>query len=103
MTLRVTLSDKPHWTFSDLPESYVMYRYGPGQCFGKHVDDFVELANGQHTEYTLLIYLTGSGKPAQQTKQKSATKHSSELSGGETIFYGKNLSFLSAKLCPWAF
>lgn len=65
-----------------------LYKYGPRQSFGKHVDDSVELANGQHTEFTLLIYLTGTGKPAQQTKQKSAAKHSSELSGGETLFYG---------------
>eukprot|EP00878_Enallax_costatus_P004211 GHUV01004441.1.p1 GENE.GHUV01004441.1~~GHUV01004441.1.p1 ORF type:complete len:263 (+),score=95.62 GHUV01004441.1:156-944(+) len=35
------------------------YRYSKGQKFGKHIDDSVEVAPGQFTGYTLLIYLSG--------------------------------------------
>ncbi|KAL3162987.1 hypothetical protein ABBQ32_009419 [Trebouxia sp. C0010 RCD-2024] len=68
-----------------------LYRYRPGQRFGKHVDDSVNLGGGIRTEYTLLIYLTGSGGPAvSKPKGKSAVqgKDSSVLVGGETVFYG---------------
>lgn len=64
-------------------------RYGPEQSFGKHVDDSVEMADGSYTEYTLLIYLSGTGMPATKAKQKPAAKGSATLIGGETIFYGK--------------
>lgn len=70
---------------------YLHHRYGPGQRFGKHVDDSVNLGGGICTEYTLLIYLTGSGgPPVSKPKGKSAVqgKDSSVLVGGETIFYG---------------
>ncbi|KAL4857900.1 hypothetical protein ACK3TF_001878 [Chlorella vulgaris] len=46
-----------------------LYRYKPGQAFGKHIDESNELGAGLYTQYTLLIYL-------------------SRCSGGETIFYG---------------
>ena len=64
------------------------YRYGPGQSFGKHVDDSVEIGNGVYTEYTLLIYLTGAGTPLAKSKQKGTASGSPGLVGGETIFYG---------------
>jgi hypothetical protein len=38
-----------------------LYRYGPGQRFGRHVDDSVELGPGRSTRYTLLVYLSGRG------------------------------------------
>ncbi len=66
-------------------------RYGPGQSFGKHVDDSVDMGDGKYTEYTLLIYLSGSGSPAAKGKQKGVTKPSPGLLGGETIFYGNHL------------
>ena len=72
-----------------LAQSKCTSRYGPGQSFGRHVDDSVEMADGSHTEYTLLLYLTGTGMPAAKGKLKSATKDSSSLHGGETIFYGE--------------
>lgn len=53
----------------------VACRYGVGQRFGKHVDDTVEVAPGQHTRYTLLVYLSGGA-------------HDAPLQGGETVFYG---------------
>lgn len=67
-------------------------RYGPGQRFGKHVDDSVDLGEGIVTEYTLLIYLTGSGsvvvsKP-KGCRPLNQRKDSSDLTGGETTFYG---------------
>ncbi|EFN58883.1 hypothetical protein CHLNCDRAFT_50409 [Chlorella variabilis] len=48
-----------------------IYRYRPGQKFGKHIDESNELGCGQYTQYTLLIYLSTCG-------------------GGETIFYGES-------------
>ncbi|KAL0056244.1 hypothetical protein WJX82_009206 [Trebouxia sp. C0006] len=65
-----------------------LYKYGPGQSFGKHVDDSVDIGDGVYTEYTLLIYLSGSGSPAAKGKQKGVTKPSPSLLEGETIFYG---------------
>ncbi len=49
------------------------------------------MGDGVYTEYTLLIYLSGSGSPAAQGKQKGVTKPSPGLLGGETIFYGNHL------------
>ncbi len=69
-------------------------RYGPGQSFGKHVDDSVDIGDGMYTEYTLLIYLSGSGSPAAKGKQKGVTKPSPGLLGGETIFYGNTTSWV---------
>lgn len=67
------------------------HRYGPGQRFGKHVDDSVNLGGCINTEYTLLIYLTSSSSmAASKTKGRSSVqgKDSSVLVGGETKFYG---------------
>lgn len=76
-------------------------RYGPGQRFGKHVDDSVDLGGGISTEYTLLIYLTGTGSIAVgKTKGRSSMqgKDSSVLVGGETNFYGMLQEPLSANV-----
>lgn len=47
-----------------------LYKYGPGQRFGRHVDQSNRLADGSLTEFTLLVYLNDAG-----------------LEGGETCFY----------------
>mmetsp|Transcript_57886 Transcript_57886/g.125701 ORF Transcript_57886/g.125701 Transcript_57886/m.125701 type:complete len:241 (-) Transcript_57886:391-1113(-) len=47
-----------------------LYKYGPGQCFGKHIDESNDLGCSQRTEMTVLVYLNDHG-----------------LLGGETIFY----------------
>lgn len=47
-----------------------LYKYSPGQRFGRHVDDSVDVGPGRWTEFTLLIYL-------------------SSCEGGETVFYGR--------------
>ena len=77
-------------------------RYGPGQRFGKHVDDSVDLGGGITTEYTLLIYLTGSGSIAvsKGSNGRSAVqgKDSPVLVGGETTFYG-----MFQEACPTYF
>ncbi|BDA40651.1 hypothetical protein COCOBI_01-3040 [Coccomyxa sp. Obi] len=52
-----------------------IYRYTSGQKFGQHYDDSVSLDEERDTQYTLLIYLSGTGSQA--------------LVGGETVFYGK--------------
>lgn len=48
-----------------------LYRYGQGQRFGPHYDESVDIDGAGATEFTLLVYLTGS------------------LSGGETVFYDR--------------
>ena len=48
-----------------------LYRYGPGQRFGPHYDESVDMDGGSATEFTLLVYLTGG------------------LTGGETVFYDR--------------
>ena len=63
-----------------------MCRYDQGQHFGKHVDDSVTIGPGLVTQYTLLIYLTGS------CKQSRMPASLTELRGGETVFYGKAVS-----------
>lgn len=47
-----------------------LYCYQPGQRFGKHVDESVELEDGSVTGTTVLVYLNEEG-----------------LEGGETVFY----------------
>ncbi|KAK7054984.1 hypothetical protein VNI00_003447 [Paramarasmius palmivorus] len=50
-----------------------MYKYTPAQYFGPHYDDSVnDPLNGTHSEWTILIYLTGVEDGVE---------------GGETLFY----------------
>lgn len=53
-----------------LNPNFRFYRYGPGQRFGRHIDESVSLSTTEFTEYTLLIYL-------------------STPVGGETVFYDR--------------
>lgn len=62
---------QPQSTAMPLPRS--IYRYRPGQRFGRHVDDSNDLPGGRFTQYTVLIYLSSCG-------------------GGETVFYGEPLA-----------
>ncbi|KAH9626062.1 hypothetical protein KSS87_001987 [Heliosperma pusillum] len=74
------------------------YRYKAGQRFGRHIDESVDLGDGKHTYYTLLIYLSGGFK----SKSKSDDKSSSDvepLAGGETVFYGSRNSVV-AEVAP---
>ncbi|KAF6261049.1 oxidoreductase [Scenedesmus sp. NREL 46B-D3] len=48
------------------------YRYSRGQKFGRHIDDSVEVAPGQHTGYTLLVYLSGPLEGAAGTTSKGS-------------------------------
>jgi hypothetical protein len=47
-----------------------LYKYGPGQRFGPHVDGTQTLPDGSRTEFTLLLYLNDEG-----------------LEGGATLFH----------------
>ena len=47
-----------------------LYRYGPTQRFGRHVDGAQSLTDGSTTEFTVLFYLNDAG-----------------LEGGATVFY----------------
>jgi hypothetical protein len=56
-----------------LSNNFRLYKYEKGQRFGQHIDESVQVKNGQDwTLYTLLIYLNGP---------------ESGLRGGETFFY----------------
>mmetsp|Transcript_31100 Transcript_31100/g.60882 ORF Transcript_31100/g.60882 Transcript_31100/m.60882 type:complete len:261 (-) Transcript_31100:296-1078(-) len=58
-----------------LNPNFRLYRYLPGQRFGEHIDESVDISPGVKTLYTLLVYLNASGnKPG-------------DVVGGETIFY----------------
>ena len=65
------------------------------------MDDSVDLGGGISTEYTLLIYLTGSGSiGVHKTKGRLSVqgKDSSALVGGETNFYGMHQGQLPANV-----
>ncbi|XP_072963140.1 uncharacterized protein [Typha angustifolia] len=66
-----------------------LYRYTVGQRFGRHIDESVDLGEGQKTQYTLLIYLSG----------KSSNQDSSTLVGGETVFYDQRRGIV-AEVAP---
>ncbi|XP_028768522.1 uncharacterized protein LOC114726124 isoform X2 [Neltuma alba] len=77
-----------------------LYRYNVGQRFGRHIDESVDLGEGNCTYYTLLVYLSGGLK----SSPKNATKKPGDLSvdplsGGETVFYGSRNSVV-AEVAP---
>eukprot|EP00899_Mesostigma_viride_P018151 jgi/Mesvir1/26337/Mv22514-RA.1 len=98
-----------------------IYRYQPGQRFGRHIDESVDVMTSDgmraHTTYTLLIYLNGEGSaggkgqanaappPGQGKKGDKAKKVDlardeascrAPLVGGETVFYdGRGRKVLS--------
>ena len=53
-------------------------RYLPGQHFGRHYDENVQLSGGRSTRFTLLVYLNG----------QEADVSGQRLQGGNTVFYG---------------
>lgn len=65
-----------------LSENMRVYRYEPGQSFGKHVDESSQCLLGE-TTHTLLIYLG-----------------TSELVGGETVFYDKGDFYIHCSVKP---
>ncbi|MBA0684630.1 hypothetical protein Goari_026207, partial [Gossypium aridum] len=65
------------------------YRYKVGQHFGQHIDESVDLGEGKHTVYTLLVYLSGAAKTKDKSDSKNMKDCASEpIVGGETVFYG---------------
>ncbi|KAK9811049.1 hypothetical protein WJX73_009320 [Symbiochloris irregularis] len=71
-----------------------IYRYSSGQHFGKHIDESARLGPGLATQFTLLIYLSGSNGG------KGFPAHLSELRGGETVFYEGRKSKEVARVAP---
>lgn len=73
------------------------YAYRRGQRFDQHVDVAVTNGQGQVSEYTLLIYLNGSGAGSENSSAGGASGGDGagsagdsllpQLEGGETIFY----------------
>ncbi|POW22449.1 hypothetical protein PSHT_01132 [Puccinia striiformis] len=72
-------SDTPSTTCWGLNPNLRFYRYKKGHKFEKHFDD--SIPSKLVTEYTLLIYLTGS-KSSRNDKDEEEV-----LEGGETVFY----------------
>eukprot|EP00250_Pteridium_aquilinum_P004529 c14730_g1_i1 orf=434-1177(-) len=72
---------------SGLNPNIRFYRYKEGQRFGPHIDENVKLGRGQRTEYTLLVYLNGSGKTSKKSSGKGVKDIVQQLQGGETVFY----------------
>ncbi|XP_061347481.1 uncharacterized protein LOC133292964 [Gastrolobium bilobum] len=79
------------------------YRYKVGQRFGRHIDESVDLGDGKHTYYTLLVYLSGGpGELKSKPKNDSSNPTDSSfdpLVGGETVFYGPRNSTV-AEVAP---
>ncbi|KAI3749012.1 hypothetical protein L6452_12519 [Arctium lappa] len=72
-----------------------LYRYKVGQRFGRHIDEGVDLGDGKHTHYTLLIYLNGDVDSKPQSDMNSSDDSSEPLVGGETVFYGSRNSIVA--------
>ncbi|KAK1409174.1 hypothetical protein QVD17_35699 [Tagetes erecta] len=76
-----------------------LYRYKVGQRFGRHIDESVDLGEGKHTHYTLLIYLNGDGGSKPKSDGNGSVDSFEPLVGGETVFYGPRNS-LVAEVTP---
>ncbi|KAJ2501574.1 hypothetical protein GGH96_001778 [Coemansia sp. RSA 1972] len=70
-------------------ENIRLYRYGPGQRFGKHYDDYFFDSKGRRSEYTLLVYLNA----VDDTRYASGNRPG----GGETVFYAGRMTPVSIK------
>ncbi|KAJ1921943.1 hypothetical protein H4219_000290 [Mycoemilia scoparia] len=105
-----------HWKTSDgkkvpvgLNDNIRLYRYGPGQQFGRHYDDHSFDYLKRRTEFTLLVYLNSVGDvpsdgDPEAFQKSSDVRRSERLSskspksvvkkgggcGGETVFYLNN-------------
>ncbi|CAA7038782.1 unnamed protein product [Microthlaspi erraticum] len=81
------------------------YRYSAGQHFGRHIDESVDLDDGNRTYYTLLIYLSGSSSSTKSKSKSDSSKKTNDSSsaetlvGGETVFYGSRNSIV-AEVAP---
>ncbi|KAK9060916.1 hypothetical protein SSX86_018096 [Deinandra increscens subsp. villosa] len=76
-----------------------LYRYKIGQRFGRHIDESVNLGEGRHTHYTLLIYLNGDVESKPKSDVNGSHDSFEPLVGGETVFYGPRNS-LVAEVTP---
>ncbi|PIA19346.1 hypothetical protein COEREDRAFT_79281 [Coemansia reversa NRRL 1564] len=70
-------------------ENIRLYRYGPGERFGKHYDDYFFDRKGRRSEYTLLVYLNAVDDKRFKTGDRP--------SGGETVFYARRMNPVSVK------
>ncbi|XWS37745.1 hypothetical protein CRYUN_Cryun19dG0071400 [Craigia yunnanensis] len=76
------------------------YRYKVGQRFGRHIDESVDLGEGNHTHYTLLVYLSGAPKTKGKSDSSNPKDSASEpLVGGEPVFHGSR-NGVTAEVAP---
>ncbi|KAJ1961914.1 hypothetical protein GGI12_002973 [Dipsacomyces acuminosporus] len=68
-------------------ENIRLYRYGPGERFGKHYDVYFFDSKGRRSEYTLLVYLNAVDDKVFKTEGRA--------SGGETVFYARRMEPVS--------
>ncbi|PPD92452.1 hypothetical protein GOBAR_DD10608 [Gossypium barbadense] len=103
LNLQITrLKDKDLFTY--LPcNQYYTSRYKVGQHFGQHIDESVDLGEGKHTVYTLLVYLSGAAKTKDKSDSNNMKDSASEpIVGGETVFYGsRNRVVAEAIICMY--
>ncbi|KAJ2602108.1 hypothetical protein H4R99_002776, partial [Coemansia sp. RSA 1722] len=76
-------------TPAGLFENIRLYRYGPGEKFGRHYDDYFFDSHGRRSEYTLLVYLNSVDDPRFRTSERAC--------GGETVFYARRMEPVSVK------
>ncbi|KAJ2233579.1 hypothetical protein H4R99_008465 [Coemansia sp. RSA 1722] len=74
-------------TPAGLFENIRLYRYGPGEKFGRHYDDYFFDSHGRRSEYTLLVYLNSVDDPRFRTSERAC--------GGQTVFYARRMEPVS--------
>eukprot|EP00854_Cymbomonas_tetramitiformis_P007717 gene7717-9180_t len=75
--LSCTLQDSAGttWDLDGCAGNLRLYKYGPGQSFGKHYDDSNDLDNERRTFFTLLLYLNGGEEDGQESGDSSIGNH----------------------------
>ena len=61
------------WTAVGLNERFRFYRYDPGQRFAPHMDGCYQRANGEESQFTLLVYLNDGFEGGETAFRESRT------------------------------
>jgi hypothetical protein len=80
--------DGATWNVCGCSSNLRLYKYGPGQRFGRHYDESVDSDDGQErTFFTVLLYLNGSGGGGVGGGGGKGTEPEPLLRGGGTNFF----------------